>query len=74
VAEADIRARAIEDRLSEGLDAGRRQEFLRLLQHCVTALDVPSEERRQPTENRSTRPEKDVYDPWHGIACRSPAG
>ncbi|MGW0824507.1 hypothetical protein [Streptomyces sp. NPDC002845] len=53
---------------------GQRRHFLRLTLHGVTALDVRSEEQGRPTENRSTPLEKGVYDPWRGIACRSPAG
>lgn len=44
VAEADAVAQAIEDRMTAGLGQGRRQQLLDLLQHCITALDLPPDD------------------------------
>lgn len=43
LAEAAVRAQAIEDRMTGGLDQRQRRQLLTLLQHCVTAIhDDPS--------------------------------
>lgn len=39
--EADVVARAIEERMVAGLDEHQRQQLADLLQHCVTALGDP---------------------------------
>lgn len=47
VAGADARARAIEDRMTEGLDERQRRQLIDLLRHCTEALGVPAEELRE---------------------------
>jgi DNA-binding MarR family transcriptional regulator len=44
LAEADVRAQAIEDRMTGELDDRQRQELLTLLQHCIAAIESPVEE------------------------------
>jgi DNA-binding MarR family transcriptional regulator len=53
--DADARAQTLEDRMTAGLDDHQRQQLLDLLQHCVTALDMPPEDR-QATRNPGTHP------------------
>jgi DNA-binding MarR family transcriptional regulator len=45
LAEVDIRAQAIEDRMTAGLGPRQRQQLLDLLQHCITALDLPPDDQ-----------------------------
>lgn len=40
LAQADIRAQAIEDRMTEGLNQRQRQQLLTLLRHCVTEIEA----------------------------------
>jgi DNA-binding MarR family transcriptional regulator len=54
LADADTRAQAIEDRMISGLDKQQRQQLLHLLQHCVTALDIPSDDPTTATSVRNT--------------------
>lgn len=54
LADADTRAQAIEDRMTAGLDKQQRQQLLDLLQHCITALDVPPE-GAEPNRNPGVR-------------------
>jgi DNA-binding MarR family transcriptional regulator len=44
MADADKRAKAIEDRMVAGLDKLQRRQLSELLRHCVSALDTPAEE------------------------------
>jgi DNA-binding MarR family transcriptional regulator len=56
VADADARAQAIEDRMTAGLDKQQRRQLLDLLQHCITTLDVPSQDV-QPTRKPAAHPD-----------------
>jgi DNA-binding MarR family transcriptional regulator len=44
LAVADTRLQAIDDRMQAGLDERQRHQLHGLLQHCITALDVPPED------------------------------
>ncbi|MGH3242235.1 MAG: MarR family winged helix-turn-helix transcriptional regulator [Spirillospora sp.] len=41
MADADVVAQAIEDRMVAGLDGRQRRQLANLLQHCVTAISGP---------------------------------
>ncbi|WP_165974713.1 MarR family winged helix-turn-helix transcriptional regulator [Nonomuraea deserti] len=44
--EADVKARAIEDRMVAGLDEPQRRRLVELLEHCTQALDTPYDDQR----------------------------
>jgi DNA-binding MarR family transcriptional regulator len=45
--EADTRAQVVEDRMTAGLDQRHRQQLVQLLQHCITALDMPCDDHHR---------------------------
>jgi DNA-binding MarR family transcriptional regulator len=44
VTDADAHTQSIEERMTAGLDQRQRRQLLDLLQHCITALDMPSDD------------------------------
>jgi DNA-binding MarR family transcriptional regulator len=59
LAEVEVRAKAVEDRMTAGLDGKQRQDLLDLLQHCVDTLDIPDDPKAARKHEPTTTPPAD---------------